>query len=59
MGDVIIVHEWDSEAFHQQVKCLEEEGYVARRESYSITAETDPETGRIVHLHIIEMARPD
>jgi len=38
---------------------LESKGYVARRETYRITADMNPETGYIVHLHSIEMYLPD
>jgi hypothetical protein len=58
MSDVIVVREWDADVFHKRVAELEAEGYIARRESYSITAEMDPETGNIVHLHTVEMDRP-
>ena len=57
--DIILVFEWDAEAFHRRVLELEAEGYVARRESYSVTPEVNPETGKIIHLHAVEMARPD
>jgi hypothetical protein len=57
--DPVLVQEWDAEAFHQRVLELEEGGYVARPESYSITPEVHPETGIIIHLYIIEMFRPD
>ena len=30
---------------------LELQGYVARRETYRVTPEMNPETGRIFHLH--------
>jgi hypothetical protein len=38
---------------------LEADGYVARKETYRITPEMDPETGKIIHLHTIEMDRLD
>jgi hypothetical protein len=57
--DVILVRDWDPESFHRRVLELEAEGYVARRESYSVTPEVNPETGKIIHLHAVEMARPD
>jgi len=38
---------------------LEAEGYVAKQESYRITPEMNPETGRITHIYSIEMCRPD
>ncbi len=59
MSDAIVVREWDSDVFHQRVLELEAMGYIARPESYSITAEMDPETGNIVHLYTIEMKMID
>ncbi len=53
--EVITVREWDSDAFHKQVLELEAKGYVARRETYSIVPEMNPETGKIIHLYMIEM----
>jgi len=58
MDDVIVVREWDSDSFHQRVLELESQGYQARRETYRISPEMDPDTGKIVHLHTIEMSRP-
>jgi hypothetical protein len=51
----ILVREWDNDRFHQRVLELESRGYVARRETYSVTAEQHPETGYIVHLYCMEM----
>jgi hypothetical protein len=51
----IIVSEWDADAFHRRVSDLELQGYVVRRETYRVTPETNPETGRIVHLHTVEL----
>jgi len=59
MSDVIMVREWDADEFHRQVLKLEEKGYVSRRESYRITAEMNPETGIISHVHSIELDKPD
>jgi len=59
MDDVIVVREWDADSFHRRVLDLESRGYVARRETYRITPEVNPETGEIVHLHAIELLRPD
>jgi hypothetical protein len=56
--DVILVCEWDSETFHRRVLELDAKGYLSRQESYKITAETNPETGKIIHLHSIEMFKP-
>jgi hypothetical protein len=55
MSEAIIVREWGAETFHRQVLEFEEKGYVARRETYRITPEVNPETGEIIHLHTIEM----
>jgi len=57
MRDVIVVREWDADSFHRRVLELESEGYEARRESYKIKPEMNPESGAIVHLHTIEMSR--
>src|SRR5262249_6501360 len=54
-GNAVIVSEWDADAFHRRVLELELQGYVVRRESYRVTPETNPETGRIVHLHTVEL----
>jgi len=51
----LIVREWDNDKFHQRVLELESNGYVARRETYSVTAEQHPDTGYIVHLYSMEM----
>lgn len=59
MTQVVLVREWDSDAFHKRVAELEAQGYEAARETYRIVAETHPETGAIVHLHSIEMRKPD
>ena len=56
-GNAIIVSEWDADAFHRRVSDLELQGYAVRRETYRVTPETNPETGRIVHLHTIELYR--
>jgi hypothetical protein len=54
-----LVREWDSDAFHRRVIELESRGYTSREGSYKITAEMNPETGAIVHLHAIEMVKLD
>ncbi len=59
MNSVTIVREWDAEAFHRRVLELESQGYIARRETYKITAEMNPETGEITHLRTIELYKPD
>jgi hypothetical protein len=56
--DVILVREWDSDIFHQKVLELEAKGYLARKESYRVMPEIDPENGKIIHLHTIEMFKP-
>jgi hypothetical protein len=58
MTDAIVVSEWDSDLFHQKVMELEAQGYVARRDTYRITAEMNPETGIVSHLHSMELYRP-
>lgn len=50
-----IVREWDNERFHRRVLELEARGYIARRETYSVIAEQDPDTGYIVHVYSMEM----
>jgi hypothetical protein len=55
MSDAIFVRDWNVDGFHRQVLQLETQGYVARRETYRITAETIPETGEVIHLYVIEM----
>jgi len=57
MEDLIVVREWDADSFHRRVLELESQGYEARRDTYRVSAEMDPETGNIVHLHTIEMVR--
>jgi len=56
---LIVVREWDSDAFHAKVLELEKEGYVARRDSYRIAPEMNPETGWISHVHSIELAKAE
>jgi len=55
MSEPLFVREWGADAFHQRVLELETKGYIARLETYQITAETNPETGEIIHLHTMEM----
>ena len=59
VDNLIIVREWDADQFHARVMELEKQGYVARRETYRIAAEMNPETGWISHLHSIELAKPE
>jgi hypothetical protein len=55
VSNAIVVSEWDADAFHRRVSDLELQGYVVRRETYRVTPEMNPETGRIVHLHTVEL----
>ena len=59
MTDTIVVSEWDSDLFHQKVMELEAQGSVAQRDTYRITAEMNPETGIVTHVHFMELCRPD
>ena len=59
MSEVLTVREWDVDAFHKRVLELESQGYVSRRESYKIVPDMNPDTGAIVHLHTMEMYRPE
>jgi hypothetical protein len=61
MSNAIVVSEWDADAFHRRVSDLEMRGYITRRETYRVMAEMNPETGRIIHLHTVELyqAGPD
>lgn len=56
--NAIVVSEWDADAFHRRVSDLEMQGYVVWRETYRVTPEMNPETGRIVHLHMVELYLP-
>lgn len=56
--EVILVREWDADRFHARVMELEQQGYVARRDTYRVTPEMNPETGWITHVHTIELTRP-
>jgi hypothetical protein len=59
MSDAIIVREWNADEFHRRVLEYEKQGYLARRDTYRITPEVNPETGEIIHLYVIEMFPPD
>jgi hypothetical protein len=59
MSDPIMVREWGADAFHRRVLELEAQGYVARQETYRITPETNPDTGVVTHLHVIELLPPE
>jgi hypothetical protein len=54
-SSAIVVSEWDADTFHRRLLDLELQGYVARRETYRVTPEMNPETGQIVHLHTVEL----
>jgi len=55
--EVKIVRDWDSDAFHRRVLQLEAAGFTARRETYTVTPEMNPDTGEVTHLHSIELVR--
>jgi hypothetical protein len=59
MTDVILVREWDADAFHRRVLELEAKGYVARLETYDVTPEMNPATGEVTHLHTLELRKPE
>jgi hypothetical protein len=51
----VLIREWDNERFHRKVLELEANGYEARRETYQVIPEQNPDTGFVVHLYSIEM----
>jgi hypothetical protein len=59
MTDPILVREWNANDFHRRVLEYEQQGYIARRDTYQITAEINPETGEVIHLYVIELLPPD
>ena len=59
MAKMILVREWDSDRFHERVMKLEEEGFTSKLETYQIEPESDPDTGKIIHLYTIEMQKLD
>jgi hypothetical protein len=59
MSDAIIVREWNADEFHRRVLEYEKQGYIARRDTYRVTPEMNPETGEIIHLCVIEMLPPE
>ncbi len=59
MSEVVQVREWEVDAFHKKVLQLESEGFVSRLDTYRIVADMNPETGIVVHLHMMEMYRPE
>ena len=58
MSTLVMIREWDCNRFHRRVLELEAQGYVAQRESYTITPDMNPGTGEIIHLYAIEMQSP-
>ena len=56
---MILVREWDSTAFHLRVLQLESRGYTAQLKTYKVIPETNPESGEVTLLHMIEMVRID
>ena len=58
-SNAVVISEWDADAFHRRVMDLELQGYVVRRETYRVIPEMNPETGRIVHLHTVELYKAD
>ena len=59
MAEPIFVREWSAAEFHHRVLELEAQGYIARRETYRITPEMNPETGTVCHLHVMELLPPE
>jgi hypothetical protein len=59
MQGPVVVREWNADRFHQRVLELQAFGYLARRETYEVTPEMNPETGIIIHLYSIEMWPPE
>ena len=59
MSEVVVVREWNADSFHSRVLQLESEGFVSRLETYRIIPDMNPETGIIIHLHTMEMYRPE
>ena len=57
--DVVVITEWDADRFHARVAEFERQAYVQRRETYTILADTDPDTGVVRHRHAMEMVRDD
>ena len=59
MSEVVQVREWGVDAFHKKVLQLESQGFVSRLESYRIVPDVNPDTGIVLHLHTMEMYRPE
>jgi hypothetical protein len=51
----VLVQEWDSERFHRRVLDLQAIGYTVRLETYCITPEVEPDTGKVIHHYSIEL----
>ncbi len=61
MDEAILIREWDLRCVSRRLPCSRlrrPSGYIARRETYQITPEMNPETGEIIHLYEIEMFLP-
>ena len=58
MSNTVVIREWDCDTFHHRVLELEAQGYSARRDTYTVTPEMDPDTGVIIHMYSIEMQEP-
>jgi hypothetical protein len=58
MSNNVVICEWDCDAFHRRVLELETRGYVALRDTYTVTPEMNPDTGVIIHLYSIEIQEP-
>lgn len=57
MSQVTMVREWNADDFHAKVLELEKKGWQSRRETYKVTAEMNPETGIVSHVHSIELTK--
>jgi hypothetical protein len=55
LSEALTVREWGAEKFHRRVLELEAQGYAAQLSTYDVKPEMNPETGEVIHLHIIEM----
>jgi hypothetical protein len=53
----VLMQDWDSERFHRRVLELVSNGYKARLESYKITPEMEPDTGKVIHRYSIELLK--
>ena len=57
MSQITVVREWDADVFHAKILELESKGWIAQRDTYRITAEMNPETGIVTHVHSIELSK--